>query len=91
MQSTEEFLQEIKLRNKKVELDKKWEGSWTRKLSIMLITYLCACLFMKTIHAEPVFLNACVPVLGYFLSTLTLPPLKSWWIRKQGISMDKNQ
>lgn len=83
MKPTEQVLEEIQIRNQKVELDKKWEGSWTRKSSIMVITYLSALIFMKTIHAEPAFLNACVPVLGYFLSTLTLPPLKIWWMQKQ--------
>lgn len=73
-------LQKIEERNRRVTNDKAWEGSWTRKLCIMGITYLCALSFMKSIGAEPLFLNACVPVLGYFLSTLTLPPLKTWWV-----------
>ena len=30
----------IKERNKKVELDKAWETSWTRKICIGILTYI---------------------------------------------------
>lgn len=76
------LLRSIVERNSRVEKDKAWEGSWTRKLIIMFITYVCAASFMYSIDAKPIFLNALVPVLGYFLSTLTLPPIKKLWIKQ---------
>ena len=30
----------IKQRNKRVELDKKWETSWTRRICICILTYI---------------------------------------------------
>ncbi len=33
-------IEEIKNRNKRVELDKKWETSWTRKICICIVTYI---------------------------------------------------
>ena len=41
--SNEELEKEIikiKERNKRVELDKKWETSWTRKICICILTYI---------------------------------------------------
>lgn len=70
----------IKQRNKKVEADKAWETSLFRKISILISTYLLASLVMYVIKVERVFFNALIPTLGYFLSTLTMPLLKKWWI-----------
>ena len=36
----EKEINDIKERNKKVELNKAWETSWTRKLCIMFLTYI---------------------------------------------------
>ena len=36
----EKEIEQIKLRNKKVEIDKAWETSWTRKICIMILTYI---------------------------------------------------
>ena len=36
----EERIKKIEERNKKVELDKRWETSWTRKICIMILTYI---------------------------------------------------
>ena len=35
----------IKERNKKVELDKKWETSWTRKICICILTYIVVIIY----------------------------------------------
>lgn len=70
----------IETRNQRVENDKAWETSMTRRAFISLITYLTASLFLYAILVPDWYLGACVPVLGYWLSTLSLPPLKTWWI-----------
>ena len=51
----------IQQRNKKVEADKAWEISLTRKFVIALITYLCASLFLYLIKVEDPFVNSLVP------------------------------
>lgn len=69
-------------RNCRVEIDKAWETSKTRRSFIVIITYLTAGLFLWLIEAPFPFLNALVPTGGYLLSTLSLPWLKARWISK---------
>lgn len=68
-------------RNKRVELEKAWETSKTRKLSIVILTYFLMCLTFYNIGVEKYFVNAVIPTLGYFLSTLSLPVLKDCWMK----------
>ena len=77
----EKRLEQIEARNQKVECDKAWETSHVRKLSIMLITYICAGLFLYSIDSPNFYIAALVPVIGYYLSTLSLPILKNIWLR----------
>jgi len=71
----------IKERNARVELDKAWERSWTRRISIMIITYIVACSWLAIIDERGIFVKAIVPVLGYLLSTLSIPQIKKYWLR----------
>ena len=73
----------IEQRNKSVEQDKAWETSWTRKLSIGLLTYLSIAGFLLAIHKDKPFINALVPVFGFLLSTLLLPQIKRRWIQNR--------
>lgn len=41
----EKEIEQIKERNKRVELDKKWETSWTRKICIMILTYIVVIIY----------------------------------------------
>ena len=41
----EKRIEEIEKRNKRVELDKKWETSWTRKICIMILTYIIVIIY----------------------------------------------
>ena len=75
-------LKQIQERNKRVELDKAWETSATRRSLIAGITYIVAALFMYRLEIVDPFINALVPTGGYLLSTLTLPMVKRWWIPK---------
>ena len=69
----------LEARNKRVESDKAWETSWTRKIAIMVLTYLTIVAYLYfVIHIDP-WLNALVPVTGFFLSTLTISYLKNIW------------
>jgi hypothetical protein len=78
-----ERLEIIEGRNQKVENDKAWETSWTRRLSIMLLTYLVVAFYLRfVVHIAP-WINALVPVIGYTLSTLTISLLKKQWLRNR--------
>ena len=71
----------IKNRNKKVEIDKAWETSLTRKIILIIFTYIAIGLYLQVIQIDKPWLNAIVPTLGFFLSTLTLPFFKKIWER----------
>lgn len=72
----------IQERNARVEAEKAWETSWTRRTFIMITTYVVAGLYMQSIGVENPWLGALVPTLGYFLSTLSIPFIKIFWLKK---------
>jgi len=80
--TTEERLEIIERRNSHVEASKAWEVSAFRITSIMLLTYVIAYGAFTVIGNDNPLRNALIPVLGYFLSTQSLPLLKKWWIEK---------
>ncbi|MBN2086817.1 hypothetical protein JW758_00555 [Candidatus Peregrinibacteria bacterium] len=73
---------EIQTRNKRVELDKAWETSWTRKCLIAVITYLLIVIFMFIAELEKPFVGAIIPAVAYLLSMSTIPFFKKIWIKK---------
>jgi hypothetical protein len=77
-------IKEIQDRNTRVELDKAWETSRTRRTIVAFLTYLTAAVFLKLIGNNQPFLNALVPFGGYFFSTISLPYVKRWWIKRYG-------
>ncbi|MDD5041329.1 MAG: hypothetical protein PHX87_03600 [Candidatus Peribacteraceae bacterium] len=84
MENPESQIATIMERNRRVEADKAWEVSWTRRILITALTYGIAVLFLWLIASPNFWLNAAVPALGYLLSTLSLPWVKQWWLsRKQ--------
>ncbi len=80
LERVEQELSKIKERNVRVEADKAWEGSTVRISAIMLVTYAIACVALIAIGNEHPFRNALIPVIGFFLSTQSLPFLKKSWI-----------
>ena len=79
----EKRIEQIELRNKRVEADKAWETSWTRKISIAVLTYLVVAAYLHfVIHINP-WLNALVPVAGFLISTLTMSYLKKIWLENR--------
>lgn len=78
----EKKLQALQDRNKRVEADKAWETSICRKVLIFVLTYLVASLWLIQIQNQKPFLNALVPAFGWYFSTLTIGPIKKWWINK---------
>ena len=77
----EKEIELIKKRNKKVEIDKTWELSLTRKFIIFLFTYIIIVLFFYIAQLSKPFINALIPSLAFILSTLTMPFFKKLWLR----------
>ena len=79
----QEEIQCIKTRNAKVELDKKWETSWTRRICICILTYFVVVLYSFTISKfSNIWLSSIVPVIGFSLSTLSLKFIRKIWQNK---------
>jgi len=72
----------IKERNLRVEADKAWETSNTRKAVIAVLTYFVVVLFFLVAGLPNPFVNALVPAAGFVLSTLSLPYFKEVWLKK---------
>lgn len=79
----ENEINKIKERNKKVELDKAWETSWTRKLCICVLTYIVVVIYSYVINKiTNIFLSSLVPVIGFTLSTLSLNEVRKNWEKR---------
>jgi len=83
MPDIEARLSVIEQRNLRVEADKAWEVSWTRRGLIAAITYVCAFILLNILGHEGAWKHALVPVMGYLLSTFSLPPIKKLWIERK--------
>lgn len=83
IQNLEKEVVAIKLRNSSVEADKAWETSWTRRILIAIFTYLAISFYLYAIEVDRPFLNGIVPAIAFMLSTLTLPWVKSIWIKNK--------
>ncbi len=77
----EKEIETIKERNKRVEIDKAWETSYTRRILLVIFTYLAIGFYLKAIDVPEPWLNAIVPAVAFMLSTLTLPFFKKIWAR----------
>lgn len=77
----EKEIEKLKERNKRVETDKKWETSLTRRGLLIIFTYLAIGFYLSAIRIANPWLNAIVPSIGFLLSTITLPYFKNLWIK----------
>lgn len=74
---------EIKERNKRVELDKKWETSYTRRIFIMVLTYFVVVVYSLILqNTNSIWLSSLVPVIGFLLSTLSLKMIRKIWEKR---------
>ena len=78
-------IEEIKKRNQRVEADKAWETSWTRKALISVLTYIVIVIFFYFAGFARPLINAIVPAVAFVLSTLTISAVKKWWLRRSVI------
>lgn len=78
LKEIEEEIEKINKRNKRVELDKKWETSLIRKICICILTYIVVVIYSHVIQKyNNIFLSSLVPVIG--LSTLSLSFVRKLW------------
>jgi hypothetical protein len=75
-------IKQIQDRNIKVETDKAWETSRTRRGVIVGATYLVAGAYMSALGGPLPWLNALIPAFGYLFSTLSLPHIRDVWVKK---------
>ena len=67
LEEMEQEIEKIKKRNKKVELDKKWETSLTRKVCICILTYIVVIIYSYVIRSySNIFLSSLVRVIQFF-------------------------
>jgi hypothetical protein len=84
MTTTSQLQKEIdtlKERNHHVEKDKAWETSWTRRLIILLLTYIVILVFFLMTDLPDPYLNSIVPTTAFVLSTSSLHIFKKIWFK----------
>lgn len=81
LESLQQEINALRSRNQVVETNKAWETSSTRKWLILWFTYVALALYMRAINLPQPRLNAVIPSVGFWLSTLTLPWFKKQWIK----------
>lgn len=79
----EERIERIEQRNKRVETEKAWETSGTRKICIAACTYVVMVCVMYVLYNETPYTSALIPTLGFLLSTTTFSSIKRVWIAKK--------
>lgn len=83
MKNIDTEIKKIKERNKRVELDKKWETSITRRLCICVLTYVVVVIYSYIISkTSNIWLSSLVPVIGFTLSTLSLKGVRIIWEKR---------
>ncbi len=79
LQNLEMRLKKIERRNIRVESEKAWETSYSRRLLLVLFTYLAVGAYLQAISVSEPWLSAIVPAVAFMLSTLTLPLFRKLW------------
>ena len=84
MKDLEKEIELIKERNKRVEKDKAWETSWTRRICIMILTYIVVVAYSYIVrNYDNIFFSSIVPVIGFTLSTLSIKLVRKIWENKK--------
>lgn len=81
IQDLEKEIEAIKQRNKRVETEKAWETSWTRRITITILTYLVVSIFFYFSGNPEPLEQAVVPSLAFVLSVLSGPSMKKMWLK----------
>ena len=71
LKDLEKEIENIKIRNARVELNKKWETCWTRKICICVLTYIVVIAYSYIVrNYSNILLSSLVPVIGFTLSKI---------------------
>lgn len=81
LQDLENEIEKIKQRNKRVEREKSWEVSWTRRIMIAVLTYVVIAVFFIFIGTDEPLRDSIVPSAAFVLSTLSGPFIKKLWLK----------
>lgn len=81
IQELEKEIEKIKERNRRVETEKSWETSWTRRFIIAIFTYIVIAVFFIFAGTSDPLRNAIVPSVAFILSTLSGPFVKKLWLK----------
>ena len=81
MENLEQRIQQIEERNRRVEQDKAWETSLSRRVLLAVFTYLAIAAYLWAIDISRPWLNAIVPSVAFMISTLVMPWLKRIWVK----------
>jgi len=76
-------IEAIKARNFRVDTDKAWETSWTRRILISTLTYVIAYAWLVIISESSPYLKAVIPTAGYILSTISVSKAKMIWVKSR--------
>ena len=64
----EKEINSIKRRNRRVELDKAWETSLTRRICICILTYIVVVIYSYIVrNYDNIFLSSLVPVIRIYI------------------------
>ena len=83
MENLEERIQKIEERNARVEADKAWEVSFTRRIILVVLTYVVVGITFMVIDVVKPWMNAIIPASAFVISTLTISFAKTRWLRKR--------
>lgn len=75
-----EKIEALEARNRRVEIEKAWEVSAFRRITIALGTYFAVSLYLCFLGIDMAWLHAVVPVAGFLLGTMTLGALRVLWV-----------
>lgn len=81
LQDLESEIEKIKERNRRVEREKAWEVSWTRRIMVAVVTYVVIAIFFIFIGTDEPLRDSIVPSAAFVLSTLSGPFIKKLWLR----------
>lgn len=81
LQDLESEIEKIKERNRRVEREKSWEVSWTRRIMVAVVTYVVIAIFFIFIGTDEPLRDSIVPSAAFVLSTLSGPFIKKLWLK----------
>ena len=83
LSALEAQLDKVLDRNRRVDVNKAWETSGARLLSVTAVTYVTMVLVFTVLRSVRPLLDALVPTTGFFLSTLSLPVIRKIWDKRR--------